>query len=75
MNITSTHDKFILLWDKRTLEVPALNAKLYFTCQLLVKKQESILQLLLKTFINKNNCNYGDKYSRAYLYTKSSKDL
>ena len=49
MNITSTHDKFILLWDKGTLEVPVLNAKLYFTCQLLVKMQESIIQLLLKT--------------------------
>ena len=43
-----------------TLEVPALNAKLYFTYQLLVKMQEIIIQLLLKTFISKNNCNCGD---------------
>ena len=60
MNITSTTDKFILLWDKGTLEVPALIAKPCFTCQLLVKMQESILQLLLKTFISKNNYNCGD---------------
>ena len=60
MNITSTHDKFILLWDKGTLEVPVLNAKLYFTCQLLVKMQESIIQLYLKHKSTNNNCNCGD---------------
>ena len=73
MNITNTHDKFILLWDKGTLEVPVLNAKLYMST--FSQNAGKYYTTFIKNINQQKITVIVVIHSRASLYTLSSKDL